>query len=256
METSQGASGFASIVGGTITGVQGVQYEVASWAIPFIVGPTGTMANNGAVTWGTALSNAYTNGAWVHMPAASIAAGVPAAAAWLWYVGSTTTAGTFFNSTYTTGTPTKGTATAFATTGPGAFTGVITEVNGVQITVPANALGPNGKIVHAEGFSMNSTAGAKTGKAKYNGTGGTTIMSIAGGSGNTILSNIGYIQNQGATGAQVTGNVPGYVAEGTGITYLAVDTTAATTVAFTLTRAVATDVLAQERGSVGVVYGA
>jgi hypothetical protein len=234
---------------------QGVSADIASWAIPFIGAPSGTMGNNGAVTWGTALPNAYTNGAWVLMPAASIATGVPAATAWLWYVGTDTTHGTFFNSTYASGVPGLGVQTAFATTGPGAFVAVIAETSGPIITVPANALGPNGKITHQEQGRFTNSAGLKTYKVKYSGASGTAVYSLATASG-TDAANLGYIQNRGVTNAQVAGNDPTYVAESAGTTFPAVDTTAATTLVWSFARNTVTDVQVLERAFAAVEFGA
>src|SRR6185369_17004034 len=67
-----------AITGGSITGVSGVPYVWKSYHIPIIIAPTGTMANNGAVTLGTALGTTYAN-CYLVVPAGAIAAGVPAA---------------------------------------------------------------------------------------------------------------------------------------------------------------------------------
>lgn len=237
---------------GTITGAEKL---VAEWAVPMIVGPTGTMANNGAVTWGTALSNAYTSGAWVIMPAGSIATGVPAATAILWYVGTNTTTGTFYNSTYTSGTPGIGVTTAFATTGPGAFTGVTTEVTGPVITIPAGGIGANGVALYDVAMTCNNTVGTKVTRVRYSGAGGNIIYSV---SMTTVTSagNTGLICNRGVTNAQVCHNKPTSVADSTGTNYQAVDTTAATTIAITLQRGTATDVQVLEFGRVQLSYAA
>lgn len=68
-----------SITGGTITGTN-VPYVFSRTGIPFIVAPTGTMGNNGAVTMGTALPTTYSGGAWIWYPAGAVAAGTPASA--------------------------------------------------------------------------------------------------------------------------------------------------------------------------------
>jgi hypothetical protein len=131
-------------------------------AIPFIIAPTGTMANNGAITLGTALATTYAN-AYIFLPAGAIATSVPAAASWLFCQMSSTTVGTVFNNAYTTGVPTiPASPTAFATTGPGAYTGVTSAVTGPQITIPAGATGPNGVIEARVLASAANTAGNKT----------------------------------------------------------------------------------------------
>jgi hypothetical protein len=164
-----GPYGVASITGGvlsdvTLTRPLGVSYFLAKWGVPIVFGPTGTMGNNGAVTWGTALTNALTGGAWVVMPAGSIAAGVPAATAILWYVGTNTTTGTFFNSTINLASPgTVGTTTAYATTGPGAFTGVTAQTTIASITLPANALTASGILFAELDWEATNNANAKSG---------------------------------------------------------------------------------------------
>ena len=237
----------------------GFEYTLAQSAIPVIAGPSGTMANNGAVTWGTALPSAYTGGAWVIMPAGSIAAGVPAATAILWYVGTNTTTGTFYNSTYTSGVPALGTQTAYVTTGPGAFTGVTAETLTVGIQIPANSLGPNGAIIVEHSYGQTNNANAKSAKALFhtaNAIAGTTVS-------NPNLQSIGQaaivraIQNRGLTNVQGSAVVASSgIADATPAAFSAIDTTAATWVNFTITRGTATDVVAMERMSVRIRYGA
>jgi hypothetical protein len=166
----------------------------------FITAPTGTMANNGAVTLGTALDRTYSEGCWMWFPAGAVATGVPAAAAWLWVVMSSTTVGTVFNSTYTTGNPTAGTATAYATTGPGAFTGDTTE-HGVTIPIAAGLMGANGVVTAGVQYRHNSTAGTKTGRIRFSGSAGTILVSNAP-TASTGLRLRAEIGNSGATGAQ------------------------------------------------------
>jgi hypothetical protein len=151
-----------SVTGGALTGTN-VPYEWAKWGAPIIFGPTGTMANNCVITWGTALPNAYTGGAWVVLPAGAVAAGIPAAAAIQWYVGTDTTHGTCFNSTINLASPgTAGTATAFSTTGPGAFTGVTAQTTIFSSTLAASALGLNGKLKATLIWSLTNNANAKS----------------------------------------------------------------------------------------------
>jgi hypothetical protein len=180
-----------AITGGTITGITdlavadggtgastaqaaaqnlGVPWMLSKAGIPFIKAPTGTMANNCAVTFGTALPRIYANGAWVWYPAGAVAAGTPATASWLWTVMSSTTVGTCYNSTYSTGTPTIGTTTAYATTGPGAFAGDTGEVTTITISMPAGSMGLNGLLEWLINFSTVSNANSKTVKFKFGGT--------------------------------------------------------------------------------------
>jgi hypothetical protein len=151
-----------AITGGTITGTN-VPYEWAKWGVPIVFAPTGTMGNNGAATWGTALPNAYTGGFWVVLPAGAIAAGVPAAAAIYWAVGTDTTHATIYNSTYSSGIPVAGVATPFVTTGPGAFTGVTAQTTIFSATLAASALSANGgKMKATLMWSLTNNANAKS----------------------------------------------------------------------------------------------
>jgi len=198
----------AAITGGAITGTN-VPYILATWAIPVGKAPSGTMANNGAVTFGTALPTTYSNGIWLYYPAGAVAAGVPAAAGFLWTVMSSTTVGTVYNSTYSgTGVPTIGTQTAFTATGPGAFTGD-TTLQGITINMPSGAMGNNGFVEVTWGNTYTNSATNKTPTLKFGGTqiwaqNTTTTTEI---SVQQIIQNVGvataqvtYNQSQGSTG--------------------------------------------------------
>lgn len=155
---------------------------LAKSGIPFIIAPTGTMANNGAITLGTALAIAYPS-CYLNLPANAISAG--STAGWYYATMSSATLGTVFNNTYTSGLPTiPASPTAFATTGPGAYTGVTTAVTGQQITLPANSLGINGilRITTLWGFPNN--ANTKSGTVAV---GGTNFM-------NASLANVAMAQ--------------------------------------------------------------
>lgn len=66
--------------------------------VPMAVAPTGTMANNGAITLGTALDQTYSGGIYLCLPASAISAGSRASC---WYaVMSSTTVGTVYNNPY------------------------------------------------------------------------------------------------------------------------------------------------------------
>lgn len=149
--------------GQAATAAIGAPYEWAKWGIPIVFAPTGTMGNNGAATWGTALPNAYTGGFWVVLPAGAIAAGVPAAAAIYWAVGTDTTHATIYNSTINLASPgTAGTTTAFVTTGPGAFTGVTAQTTIFSAPLAANSLAANGKMKATFFWSVTNNANVKT----------------------------------------------------------------------------------------------
>lgn len=209
-------------------------------AIPFIKAPSGTMGNNGAVSAMTALPATYSNGAYLYLPASAISAG--SSAGWYWFVGSSTTAGTVYNNTYTSGTPTQvQSPTTFSTTGPGAFTGSTSAITAVSLTVPANTIGKNGVLRVEYGINENGTGGNKTFAVNFGGTDCLTFVNTS----QTSVTGVCNVRNRGFTNSQVmdglairsSGSAAG------GLTDAAIDTTAASTLSFILTTAVATDYL-------------
>jgi hypothetical protein len=131
------------ISGSGVSSVPGVR-KFASSAIPFIISPTGSMANNGAITLGTALPVTYPN-AYLFLPASAVSAG--SSAGWYFTQFSSATVGTVFNNTYVSGQPNiPSSPIAFATTGPGAYTGVITSQVGPNYSVPGGSMGANGTL--------------------------------------------------------------------------------------------------------------
>jgi hypothetical protein len=168
-------------------------------AVPVGIAPTGTMANNGAVTLGTALDIIYSTGLYLYYPASAIVSG--SAAGYYWTVMSSTTVGTVYNNTYATGTqPTvPASPTAFSTTGPGAFTGVTTSQDALSATVPGNLLGTNGQLRIHYTEAHNNTAGTKTVVVQYGGTSFFTGTETATTTGNEMFR----ISNRGVANAQV-----------------------------------------------------
>lgn len=122
---------------------------------------SGSIANNGALTLTTALQTTYSQGAYMYFPANSIAAGV--AAGLYWVVMSSTTLGTIYNNTYTSGTPTAPTSlTPFVTTGPGAYTQTVGEVTLLLGTMPGGSMGKNGVLEVGLLALCNNSAGTKS----------------------------------------------------------------------------------------------
>lgn len=230
-------------------------YILARSSIPFISVSSGSMGNNGALTGITALSVTYAQ-CYLFLPANAISAG--SAAGWYYAQMSSTTAGTVFNNTYTTGVPTvPSVPTAFATTGPGAFTGDTTE-QGVTIPVPANALGPNGVLVSEAYLIHNSNANAKTIRHRYDGAAGTNFFSGNGASA-TGSKTYSYIRNRSATNSQFGWGDGFNSASGSyGIVpqYTAIDTSVATNLVLTMQKATATDNIVLESFLLQLLYGA
>jgi hypothetical protein len=243
---------------GTVTASQvtGIPVVLAKWGVPVILASSGTMGNNGAVSAMTALPTTYSGGAWLYLPANAIQAG--SSAGFYWFKGSSTTAGTVYNSTFDgLSVPGLGTETAFVSTGPGAFTGISSgEIVAATVTVPAGAIGPNGLLdVWLDGAN-NTAAGNKIFRVRYSGGAGTIVFTSTRATDSFISGNA-RIRNTGVTGAQKYGslaNANGGVAAA-GTAYAAVDTTVATTAVLTLEKATATNHAILDGGNAFVVYG-
>lgn len=233
----------------------GVPYKLAQWNVATYIAPTGSMANNGAVTLGTALDRTYTEGLWLHYPAGAVAAGVPAAAAWLWTVMSSSTLGTVYNSTWDgLSVPTVGVTTAYVTTGPGAYAGVTSITTAITIAIAANTLGATGQIFCDFSISQNNGAGNKTYGALFNGTGGTDYGFITTTQNFTGFSSL-RIRNQAAA-VQTGQSISMFNATNpltTGLKASTADTTGATTLVFRYTNATATNWMGIAGGNCWVV---
>jgi hypothetical protein len=223
--------------------------------IPMVIAATGSIGNNGALTLTTALPTGFMNGpTYQYFPAGAIA--TSSAAGWYYTLMTSTTAGTIYNNTYSTGMPFIPSAAAlvpFVTTGPGAYTGVTSAVTALSFTLPGNFMGPNGFMYVTPLFGFNASTNNKTCVIKV---GSSTIFSLVEAT-TGVKSYQGETQwsNQGATGAQVT-NTGG--ASGTSTTaqsYTAIDTTTAQTVTVVLTAAVATDWISVDSFSAVVTPG-
>lgn len=228
---------------------------LAKSAIPFINVSSGTMGNNGALSAITALPRTYSGGAYIFLPAGAIAAGVPAAAAWYWCVFSSATAGTVYNSVYTSGVPVIGTTTAFATTGPGAFTGDTSE-QGPLISLPANSLGANGQIRVSFEYSFTNNANTKTHRVRLGGLAGTGFFAAnqttgIGVRGVCIFGNCGLTNVQYGSGWGIGDGGGIFVAKSAG----SVDTTASSSVVATLAKGTATDNITLESFMVELIPG-
>ena len=152
---------------GTNNCVVSVVFQTAS--PKFIVPPTGTMGNNGALTLGTALPYVPAN-SFLWLPASAISTG--SAAGWYFAQFSSTTAGTVYNNTYTYGQvpAVPSPLVPFATTGPGAYTGVTTEVQGPTYAMPANTMGTHSTLKVTTLYTMPKNADNKTLRTAVSGT--------------------------------------------------------------------------------------
>jgi hypothetical protein len=213
------------------------------------------MGNNGAISALTALPFTYPN-CYLWLPTNAINAG--SAAGWYYAQMSSATAGTVFNNTYTTGKPAiPASPTAFVTTGPGAFTGDTGEEFGPTITLPGNALGPNGRIRSFTLWSVNNNANAKTPRLRFSGNAGTayqqpSLASVQSGLLETEICNAGVTGSQKGQDSARTG--PGV--SGSVLTTSAVDTTANSTLVISMQKATATDNIILESFIFELFYGA
>lgn len=211
--------------------------SIVQAGIPFVVPSSGTMGNNGALSGIAAVPSAYPS-AYVFLPANAISAG---SAAGLYYaVFSSTTAATVYNNTYTSGQPTvPASPTAFVTTGPGAFTQVTTEVTLITATIPANALGLNGRTEARADYTWTSSANTKTPRirlgvtAVYAGTSSTSTGAIV----QASATNRNNASSQKVSGQHLSSS--GAVAYSAGTA--AIDTTANADLTITLQNSSATE---------------
>ena len=218
----------------------GVPRTIAQGGVPIYVAPDGSMAANGALTLSVALGATEPN-AWLYFPAGAVASG--SAEGFYFTKMSSTTLGTVYAETYTPGTTSPSvpeTNTAISDAGPGAYTGVTAEVIAVSVTLPANSMGPNGRLTNSVTFDGSTGAGIKTFKTKF---GGQLVYTTAVTTTTTALSRLTTIQNSGVTNRQT---IPANRIDiGTGnarIAPIAIDTTAAVVLSITLqTSAGATD---------------
>lgn len=211
---------------------------LAQSRIPMIVPSSGSVGNNGALTLTTALDQAYPN-AYFYMPANAIVAG--SAAGFYYGTMQSTTAVTLFNNPYVSGSPAvPASPTAFATTGPGAYTqttGVSFTAN--TVTIAGGTLGVNDEVQTHGLVSVNNTAGAKTvgfsyGAFLYGAIAPTTSASIAY-QGGFALAGSASRQSQTGLIAMTVTSVVGVAVNGS------VNSAANQTLSVTLKLATATD---------------
>lgn len=125
------------------------------------------------------------------------------------------------------------------------------------ITVPANAMGPNGQLRIWTDWTWSNTADDKTARIRFSGASGTIFLTVLG-TTSVGLAAITLISNQNNAAVQrggITGSGPFAVRTAAAVT-AAVDTTAATTIVITGQKETGTDTLTLDRYVVEVLYGA
>ena len=155
------------IVGQTAQRYDATPYVLPTYGAPVLIPPSGTMAANGAVTFGTAItlesSAVLTDGLWAYFPAGAVYAG--SAAGFYWMTMSSSTQGTVYDTTYVPGTTSgerPASPTAISAAGPGAYTGETATIVASSVVLPGGALGLNGSLRVTQAIAVNNTANNKT----------------------------------------------------------------------------------------------
>lgn len=189
--------------------------------------------------------------AYCYFPAGAIV--TASSAGWYFCQMNSSTQGTVFNNTYSSGNPSiPVNPTAFSTTGPGAYTQSGSLLVGPSISLPANSLGLNGAVNANWMTTLNNSAGTKTNALYFT---GNLIVSGGATSGNPQNIANAFVQNDNITNKQ-TGGGTIVLANNTVVQQLVrptVDTTNAQTLDFRLQAATAaTDWIVLERYSLMV----
>lgn len=111
-------------------------------------------------------------------------------------------------------------------------TGNTNETELGSCTIPANAMGPNGRIRVSAQFSYTSSVNSKTLRVRFGGIGGTVYVTISPTS-TLQFQAIASIANRNATNSQAGGVATIGAAGSVAVVTSAVDTTASTTVSIT-----------------------
>jgi len=249
---------------GAVTGV--IQADQAAWlassvsgagkvstALAMLIPSSGSVAANGALTLTTAipLAGGYSWGCYMYLPAGAAYA---ASVAGLYYVEmSANNAGTIYNNRYTSGSPTiPTTKTPIVAAGPGAYTQTTSPVDLITVTLPANTLGANGRVLHQPAWVFPNNANNKVISTTFGGSNVYAKTRTAATQETPIID----IRNRGVTNRQFSAwsNTGGPVANSTaGVTNTAIDTTADVNIITRGQLAVATDYIILESCSVEYV---
>lgn len=186
-----------------------IPYVLSQSAVPVILAPNGTVAADGTITLGTALTTVFSGGAWLRLPAGAVVGG---ASGLYWAIFSSTTVGSV-RAVYVDPaqpfTPYVPTGTPAAAVGSGA---AYTQTSGVEITlvnitIPGKAIGENGSWRLVDTSASSNSANQKILQWRL-GPGGTFVYRPT-----TITQysqNIQLIRNRGRADRQVA-FTPGYI---------------------------------------------
>lgn len=136
--------------------ISGIHFPLFQTSIPIIIAPSGTMANNCALTLGTPIDLTYPS-AYMVLPSNAIAASTGVVLPYVQM--SSATLGTCFQQQYSFGQPIVPTSpAAYVTTGPGAFTVNTTQsLMTYSVNIPASALGTSGRLEIKYTYSQSGT---------------------------------------------------------------------------------------------------
>lgn len=252
MYRAGGGVGSGAVVSGTTNAVYVPAGIGAISAIPFIHLSSGSVSAAGAISAITALPLIYPS-AYCWFPANALA--TVKAAGWYYCTFSGLTAGTAFLDSYTSGAPIIPASPQAVIDGKGAFTSDTSGHNGPTISAPAGSLGVNGQLQIESDWQFTNSAGNKTLGLAF---GASTLMA------NVLTTQVGAmalvrVANTGIATKQIQrGSIVLSSSAVTinGASLGTVDTTAAVSVVFTLTKAAAADNLILERYSIEVLYSA
>lgn len=173
-------------------------------AVPVLIAPNGTVATNGTITLGTALSIIYNGGLWVYLPAGAVVGGL---AGYYWTVMSSTTVGqvtTEYRAADATFVPTLGTSTTVAVGSNAGYT----QTTGAAILLAtvkllANSIGAYGSVRSTFQVENNNSAGTKSYVMSFRGTGGGPVSVIGAATTSTTTMTQHRVANRGRVDRQV-----------------------------------------------------
>lgn len=199
----------AAVVGAALEADPSLSTETLfTSGVPLVKAPSGSVAANGAVTFGTPLPLVYAS-AFVYFPSGALFAG--AAAGWYYCEMSSATAGTAYANLYSplVANPSIPAAPApIVAAGPGAYTGESAEVVAAYVTVRAGKMRKFSRIEFSFIGSFNNSAGSKiyalyVGGTQVHSSSGTTQQSVA--MPKYVVQNRNRLDRQISSGQAVTG---------------------------------------------------
>lgn len=199
--------------------------------IPMILPSSGTSNASGQITLTTALPY-QPAAAFIYLPVGVITAGSQGTAAGLYAV------------TFSSTTVCQVTGTGIVSANTGYTQTTASDLTLATVTVPANSMGINGRVMPTSLWTFPNNANTKTMRVKF---GGTTFQSFALTTVSTQRAQC-EIVNRGVANIQISANTNngGYTSGTTATVNGAIDTTADATLLFTGNLSVATDYIILE----------